>query len=520
MPEPFDNVDDIMREVKDKNKPTDYASYFIIIALLSIIGFLTRPLWHDFVFSLWRHAEILNVFILTGLVIGYLVYKNKKTSDIVQIGAITFVITWFLFMFMGGLVTQNTISQELQFSERETLAAIDSENPRILPQQVSDRFAQNTLQFPRHRLGLTDVTVRNGTPFWSYPLMPDGGVNRFVVDQRGAVFVDMTNSSRNLDTFEFDINPGVGMALWRDYKWSLRKDKYWAEHKDPIMIPFNDELYIATPYIEYDLRVFPFLHTVPRWGGVALNTPDGDVLHLSPEEAQTNEVLESQRLYPFDLSFTQTNSRRFINGIFNFLFLHEDQLAIAPLTNHANDQPFLVPTTEGLKYFIAVEPHGDAAGIYQVWHFDARTGEIEVYSVHQDEAMLGPNRAADYVRRASPTVDWNRLRPAEPIPAVVDNRLYWMLRVIPNDGSGIAYTALVDAMTTNVLAFENDKDIRDFIRGDLSEDDVLIEEESDAVVEEDTEITTEGDITISIFEDGQLVSSSTISGDATIEIER
>lgn len=517
MPEPFDNIDDIMREVKDRNKPRDYASYAIIAFLVGIIGFLTRPLWHDFIFGIWKYAEILNVFIITIIAIAYFRFSKKSWGETVQVAGITFVIAWLLFMFMGGLVTQNTMSQELQFTERDDLALVDSENPRILPQQVSDRFAQNTLQFPRHRLGVADITMRDGTPFWSYPLMPEGGVNRFVVDQKGAVFVDMTNSSRNLETIEFDMNPGVGMALWRDYMWSLRKDKYWAEHKDPIMIPFNDELYIATPYIEYELRVLPFLHTVPKWGGVALNNPDGSVTHLSPEEARNSEVLEGQRLYPFDLSYMQTNSRRFINGIVNFLFFHEDQLEIASITNHINDQPFFVPTQEGLKYFIAVEPYGDSAGIYQIWHFDARTGEIEVYSVHQDEAMLGPNRAADYVRRASPMIDWNRLIPAEPLPVVVDDKLYWMLRVIPRDGSGIAYTAFVDASSTNVLAFESDRDIIDFIRGDLSEDDVIVDDADDVVGDE---VESDGDITISIFEDGALVSSNVISGDATIEIER
>lgn len=519
MPKPFDNLDDIMREVKDRNKPRDYASYALIIFLIALIGYLTRPLWHQFVFSIWKYAEVLNVIIITALVVIYYRYNKKSWAEIIQAAGITLIITWLVFMFMGGLVTQNTMSQELEFTERDDIALVDSENPRILPQQVSDRFAQNTLQFPRHRLGVADITMRNETPYWSYPLMPEGGVNRFVVDQKGAVFVDMTNSSRNLDTIQFDLNPGVGMALWRDYKWSLRKDKYWAEHKDPIMIPFEDELYIATPYIEYELRFLPFLHTVPTWGGVALNNPNGTVTHLTPQEAQNNSVLQGQRLYPFDLSYMQTNSRRFINGIANFLFFHEDQLEIASITNHVNDQPFFVPTTEGLKYFIAVEPYGDAAGIYQIWHFDARSGDIEVYSMQTDQAMLGPNRAADYVRRASPMIDWNRLTPAEPLPVVVTDKLYWMLRVIPRDGSGIAYTAFVDANTTNVLAFESDSDIINFIRGDLSEEEVVVEDEA-GLVEDDVQIENNGDITISIFENGSLVSSNTISGNATIEIQR
>ena len=512
--------EDVIDTMREKHKRRGKTFFIFIGVFLLLFGWFTRPLWHDFIFGIWKYGEVLNVFLLTAVVMGVIYYRSSNVFKAIKTGGIVLLIGWVVFMSIGNLVTQDTLASELQFTERDDIAKIDSENPRILPQQVSDRFAQNTLQFPRHRLGNADITMINGSPHWSYALAPEGGLNRFVLDQKGASFVDMTNSSRNLYTIEQNVSPGQGMALWNNYLWQLRKDKYWAEHTDPFMVPHDGELYLATPYIEYSLRFLPILHTVPEWGGVSLVNPDGSVEHLSPEEAQNSDVLSGQRLYPFSLAYTETNSMRFSNGIINFLFFHEDQLEIASVTKHENGQPFFVPTKEGLQYFLAVEPYGDAAGIFQVWHFDARKGEKQVYRIGEDDAMLGPNRAADYVRRASPMVDWDRLRPAEPLPVVVNDTLYWKLRVIPNDGSGISYTAFVNAKTTNVLAFENDKDIRRFMRGEIDAEQRMVDEENTSSEDSERVDVREGDIHLTIFEDGELISNHSIEGNATIEIQR
>jgi len=55
--------------------------------------------------------------------------------------------------------------------------------------------------------------------------------------------------------------------------------------------------------------------------------------------------------------------------------------------------------------------------------------------------------------------------PVEPIPAVSNGKVYWEVRVIPNDGSGIAYTAFVESETSDVTELHTDKAIVEFIAG-------------------------------------------------------
>jgi len=135
-----------------------------------------------------------------------------------------------------------------------------------------------------------------------------------------------------------------------------------------------------------------------------------------------------------------------------------------------NEQPFLVVTKEadgpGMKWFIACEPFGEAHGIYNTFLIDARTGEFQFNEQPKAEALIGPVKACDYVRKSNPIVDWDRMIPVEPIPAVSGGKLYWEVRIIPDDGSGVAYTAFVDSETSDVTELHTDKAIVEFIAGE------------------------------------------------------
>jgi hypothetical protein len=312
----------------------------------------------------------------------------------------------------------------------------------------------------------------------------------------------------------FGYGLGRGEGLISEYRWKLLKEKFWVRYGDPTMVEHEGSVYMAVPYKSYDHHVrftpLPSVYATPKWGGVALVAPDGTVSHLSPDEARRNPVLADQRLYPFDLARYYVESMRYKNGIVNKWFVHEDELEVAPVPGEDNDQPFLVLTeAAGIQYFVAAEPYGDAQGIYQLWMFDGRTGNVERYQLPTDSALMGPRKAANYVRKANDRTDWDRFTPSEPVPAVIDETLYWQVRVVPSDSSGIAYTAFVDADSGDVYTFDDDEDIRAFLGGDVSPD------------RQTTETTDGGSAVVIKIRDanGNVVNTVEVTEGQSIEIE-
>jgi hypothetical protein len=196
---------------------------------------------------------------------------------------------------------------------------------------------------------------------------------------------------------------------------------------------------------------------------VVLVGPDGSIEDLSPAEARDHSVLEEQKLYPFELAREKVAATKYRNGIVNTFTSHEDEIEVAPVPGEGNDQPFLVFTNEGPEYVVAVEPYGQAQGLKEVWTIDGRTGEYEVYS--PSRSLFGARKATDYVRQAARTTDWNRFTPSEPIPVVIDDQLYWEVRVVPSDSSGIAYIAFVNAQSSDVHEVSTTAEVTAFLEG-------------------------------------------------------
>jgi hypothetical protein len=197
---------------------------------------------------------------------------------------------------------------------------------------------------------------------------------------------------------------------------------------------------------------------------VVLIDRDGGITDLSPADARDHPVLRDQKLYPFELTRERVAATKYRNGILNTFTSHEDEIEVAPVPGGGNDQPFVVFTDRGPEYVVAVEPYGQAQGLKEVWTIDARTGEYEVYS--PTESLFGARKATDYVRQAARTTDWNRFTPSEPIPVVVDGQLYWEVRVVPGDSSGIAYTAFVNARSSDVTEVSTTAEVTAFLEGE------------------------------------------------------
>ncbi len=486
----------------------------ISLLILATIVYYFRPWFQELFLGFYMNPFIVQALV-AGLLVGGVVFlatgDNMTSADAIAKGksGTAFVITASVFLVLGGVLntpfTSLDIADDLGENavEIDSLPDIDNENPRILPRSVANEFAENSLQEPRHRLGTGDIAIdENGTPQWSYPLKPDGTLNTFILNQKGSAFVDMTTSSSNLRYNSQEMEVGIGMQIRDNVNWQQRKERFWVNYEDHINLEYEGENYIATPYKDYSFRFrFPIFYTVPEWGGVALVDSDGSIEYVDSEDVESHEVLSSQRTYPFELAHRYVSAMEYRNGIMNKWFLHEDQLEVAPVPGFDNDQPFMILTEENPKLFVATEPYGDASGLFEIWTIDAVTGEYELFRLERDEGLIGANRAVNFVRRANSRVNWadresdTGFVPVEPIPVIVDERLYWQVRVIPLDSAGIAFTSFVDARTSNVYTAESDEDIIDFLEG---------EELDETVVDEEEPVTQEG-IEVTILQDGEVV---------------
>jgi hypothetical protein len=198
---------------------------------------------------------------------------------------------------------------------------------------------------------------------------------------------------------------------------------------------------------------------------------NGSIEMLSPNEARAHPALREQKLYPFSLARKKVAATKYRNGILNTFSVigsHRGEIELAEVPGEGTDQPFFVLSAKGPRYVVAVEPYGEAQGLREVWNVNPRTGSYERYV--PNESLVGARKATDFVRQDADLsrLSWGSFTPAEPVPAVVDGQLYWEVRIVPNDGSGVSYVAFVNARSTDIRAFSTTAGVERFLRSNAS----------------------------------------------------
>ncbi|OYR58402.1 hypothetical protein [Halorubrum halodurans] len=444
------------------------------------LGWFFRPWLHGLVYTVYT-TPLLLLGVVAGAVAAWVTARSgDRVATVVdalsdddyaitplRVGVVVLVIAAFALLPVANAVAGVTLSDQTlsRTTTVERLDDVDADQPRIVTRAVADRYASNTLSRPQYRVGDTDISVVNGTPYWAAPLAPDGLFNRITERQAGTVLVDMTTQQASVRSVDGELATGVGTIFHRNYRWELLKShRYLVDYGDPKMVVHDGTQYIVVPYSEPQFHPTPLPHSTPRWGGVAVIDPSGSIDTLSPSEAAASPMLDDQQLYPEDLALRSVAATKYRNGILNTYTSHEDEIEVAPLPGDGNDQPFFVLTESGPQYVVAVEPYGDAQGLQELWTIDGQNGTFERYA--PGDSLFGPQRAADLVRQSAPQTDWDRFSPAEPILTVVDEREYWQVRVVPEDNSGIAYVAFVDARSGDVDSFERTDAITRFLAGE------------------------------------------------------
>ena len=457
------------------------------IIQISIFIFATRPLFQEVALFFYVNPWVLEALFISLIfgIITYVITKVRNTParygdeyKSIGYGFIIFFVLFIILITTFALLSAYPkcyLAKTLDINEIDTLPEMDAEFLRITPMKVSDRYVTDACQYPMHTPSKPcDITMIDNRPHWAYLLVPDGFVNAYNIKPKGAAFVDMTTTDKKLEIKEQTIQISPDLSLTDDIYWKIHEINYWADCERTLVILYEDEIYLAVPYIEYDLHFdFPMFYRSPKWGGVFIVDKDGNIEDVDSKKAQNHPVLQGQKIFPEKLVLEYIDSQRFwksktkgfIDAITNTWFSHSEEIEITDVSNQGNSQPFLINTKEGLKWFVSVEPHGAAHGIYRIYLVDARTGNIEMKKYNTDE--IGPVKACNYAKTDNPMVDWSQFQVIEPIPVTPDGELYWEVRIVPKDGSGISYTSFVDPKTGKVTECKTDEQIYQFIEGKL-----------------------------------------------------
>ncbi len=430
----------------------------IVIPIILLALYLTRPLVHPIFMIFYVNPAITESVVIT--IILSLVFKEVRKFAFFLFFALILIL-----LPIQCIYTPLYLSHNLHYTKVNRLPEIDPTVVRVVPKAVGDKYAEDSLQFPRYTLDSGSIVFINKTPYWGYGLIPEGLINSFVLKDKGAIYIDMSVFGKKTKIVEKNMNVGEGMYITDNYLWQIYLKDYFVSCEKPYFIPYKNDLYIAVPLIGYELHFsFPTFFTTPVWRGVALISSEGNVKILSPKEAESSPILKGQKLFPPDLTREYINSFNYIHGIINVMFYHKDQFEIADVPGQNNRQPFLVVTKDGLTWVIACEPYGQSYGIFRIYLVNARNGSIELYQPMKTNALIGPVRSIDYVKQAMPRVDWQSMKAVEPIPVIVNGTLYWQVRVIPVDASGISYVAMVNAENPNdVIILKSFSEVKKFL---------------------------------------------------------
>ena len=486
------------------------------LGIVLLVGYLTRPIWHGLVYGILYSPALALVgggAILSALVLWFLPpsYVSETSSrplwevigDAESPAGVLFELDGSpgrkLRLFVGivsvlavlsvlvgvpaGMYEQRTLAQQTMAdaTEVEEFPQANPENPRVVPRQVADITTRGSVSYRQHRLGTSDIArMEDGTLAWSYPIQPDGLRNRIVEHQRGVLVTDMTRlDDRQIEVHEEEFTYGEGMFLHRSADWNLKKTDYIAKYDDDaVEFSHDGRPYMYYPKTGHEWHLTPFPHTTPTWIGGALLHPDGEIEHLTPEEAQAHPILEGQRLYPLTVTLAEMRSLGYREGIVNQLPVvgaHEGEVEIARLPAGAdNAQPFVIDLEgERMSYVTALEPYGeDTRGLDEVWFADAETGEY-VYFGTEEATLTGPERAMGIARSADSRTNWGEnFVVTEPIPVTVDGDLWWHVKVSPTDFTDVTRNVFVNADSGRTVEIRDDAAVRAFIRGAIDEGDL------------------------------------------------
>jgi hypothetical protein len=457
------------------------------LVVILFFAWLVSPVFHGLIMALYVSWPFLLV-VLVGTVFGAYLWRVGD-KDPAKVVAVVAIVAALAYLIVASPLRDLKYLASIDAEEIEEMPA--TTGMRFLPYDVAARFGQNTQDDSTLVLGQFEpLDNGEGGIDWVAPREPNGPYNSLVNNQDGVMVIRPDGSA---ETVNQEFRRGEGMALYRNVSWKLKREKFFAHHTNQYYVLDGEELLGVVPYISYG---FSFPVMVPRWGGVLVVHPDGEVEDLSPEEAVRDGRFERERLYPEELARRVGDVWKYRNGYWNTWFAHEDEAQIPQIDasggqaapdqdtaatsqgTSANEMPFLIPTGEGPQWFSAAEPYGRSFSMYRGIYVDAHSGEVTYFKPDAGSALIGVNKALDYAKAAFPNYQWGlNAVILEPRPVVKNETLYWMATITNADKAGVNQTVMVNASEQGeVTVLETYEDVVAFVEGEDTGETVNVEE--------------------------------------------
>jgi hypothetical protein len=485
-------MDEIIKRLSDlssrlSSRLSSVGRIRLVVGLVVVLflTWLVSPVFHGLVMALYVSWPFLLV-IVVGAVLGAYLWRLGD-RDPAKIVAVVAAIAALAYLVTASPLRDLKYLASIEAAEIKEMP--DTTGIRFLPYDVAARFGQNTQDDSTLVLGeFEPLDNGEGGIDWVAPRVPNGPYNSIAENQDGVMVIRPDGSAEIVNQ---QFRRGEGMALYRNVEWKLKREKFFAHHTNQYYVLDGEELLGVVPYISYG---FSFPVMVPRWGGVLVVHPDGEIENLSPEEATKDGRFEGERLYPEQLARKVGDVWKYRNGYWNTWFAHKDEAQIPqidasgeqaapdqqPATlqgTSTNQMPFLIPTGEGPQWFSAAEPYGRSFSLYRGIYVDAHSGDVTYFKPDTGSALIGVNKALDYAKATFPNYQWGlNAVILEPRPVVKDKTLYWMATITNADTAGVNQTVMVNASEQGeVTVLETYEDVVAFVEGEDTGETVNVE---------------------------------------------
>ena len=485
-------MDEIIKRLSDlssrlSSRLSSVGRIRLVVGLVVVLflTWLVSPVFHGLVMALYVSWPFL-VVVLAGSVLGTYLWRVGD-KDPAKVVAVVAIIAALAYLIVASPLRDLKYLDSVEAKEIEQMP--DTTGVRFLPYDVAARFGQNTQDDSTLVLGeFEPLDNGEGGIDWVAPREPNGLYNSLAQNQDGVMVIRPDGSA---ETVNQEFRRGEGMAFYRNVKWKLKREKFFAHHTNQYYVLDGEELLGVVPYISYR---FSFPVMVPKWGGVLIVHPDGEVENLSPEEAVRDGRFEGERLYPEELARRVGDVWKYRSGYWNTWSAHENEAQIPQIDasgqqaaadpqsatlegTSANQMPFLIPTGEGPQWFSAAEPYGGSFSMYRGIYVDAHSGEVTYFKPDTGSALIGVNKALDYAKATFPNYQWGlNAVILEPRPVVKDKTLYWMATITNADTAGVNQTVMVNASEQGeVTVLETYEDVVAFVEGEDTGETVNVE---------------------------------------------
>jgi len=445
------------------------------VVLAAVVWFL-RPFFHGIAMFFWTAPLVWFppvVVVLLGVALAArgrrrITVENivapRRGSPALLAAGVVAVVLFLVLGVVNGPLSARALYTDTKFAEVDRLPS--DATVRLVPKEVAVQIASSGFNSPTEFLTNFSIVRTPEGLRWTALRTPDGLIRTFTKASQGLVTLDAGQTARNVEQVDATLRVAPGLRLTDNLRWRLLKRHYFIELGEQVGILGPDgRPRIVVPYVEYE----GWLVRRPKLGGVFVVAPDGSIEDLEPAEARRRpEIVASGRLFPERLARRIQDAYAYKRGIWNKLFVHEEQTQITD--TEVNAQPYLIDFGgRGARWVTVAEPYGRAFAANAVFMTDTLTGRTEVYRVPRGQSLSGNRRALDTVRSISiPGVTFadqgegrggGRFRAIEPRPIFVRGQLLYLVSVVPQSGNSVTKTVIVDAeQNKQVAIFDNDTD--------------------------------------------------------------